>query len=64
MDLQPIPEGTVAVVLSADRQQNASALERIAEQLGVVVIQLRPGQTLESMDEEAMRAAGWVRATP
>jgi hypothetical protein len=38
------------------------AMGRLARETGCLVVSLESDQSLETLDEDAMRAAGWIRA--
>jgi hypothetical protein len=64
---QAIGADTVAVVLRAPAFDRAAATARaetaqaLARAIGGLVIELAEGQTLDALDAECMREAGWVR---
>jgi hypothetical protein len=48
---------------AAQDEDSSEVLAELARVTGVPVVLLEAGQTLESLDAEQMRQAGWVRAT-
>jgi hypothetical protein len=52
----------VKTVLVVHGEATAEELERLAESTACLVLAVPEGTTIESLDEDEMRAAGWVRA--
>lgn len=72
LDLLPEPAGGADVlVLRSDADADAETVHRMAtaildhyESRGFhpLLVHLRPGESLDLLDEEQMRASGWVRS--
>jgi hypothetical protein len=57
---RPIPIKDVIVLKGCD--DNVEILERLAQDTGSLVVNLGADSSLEMLDEDAMRQAGWVKA--
>ncbi len=51
----------VLVLRMSEKNDAATALQ-LAHETGLLVVLLSDGATLEALDEDDMRAAGWVKA--
>lgn len=62
VELLDIGRDTVVVVRGESWDETNFAALRAAVRPDVLLIHLPPGDSIEVLDEEQMRAAGWVRA--
>lgn len=64
VELLEIAPDTILIATGDGWTEETFAALREVVRTETLVIHLPPGVTLEALDQEQMRAAGWVRANP